>query len=1009
MQTTSPPLTVCPACGTPLENARPCPHCRGAEDAREQVEALDFAVRRLDDWHKEGRLTDLQCKTLSEPYAHQRQLAADAVQSGADVGPTVNLAPRQRCWSCKQAIAPDATHCEACGAPVSGPAVKSLRFWQFLGREIDRFEQAGTISLRQAHELTGVTRERAAALKRKLEADWAVMLTLATDDVPAARRRSFLDVLLDPHSIQWLLASGGGLLVLGLIIWLSSLGLFDNPGVVATALGVGNGVLLLGGLALTLRTRYQFAGRALTLLACLVMPLNLWFYHTHGLITLEGHLWTAALVCCVLYAGSAWVLKDPLFVYVLVGGVTLTGLLLLGDLRRLDEIAAPVTLLVILSLVCLHAERAFPPADDTPFSRRRFGMAFYWCAQGLLAGGLLVLLGAQLIGWLHEPLLRHVGFVKPAVAERAYLPWTIALVLAGTYALVYSDLVVRRIGVYIYLAAVTLLWAEVQLLVLLNFAGSEAVIIVTLALTALAANLLQTQFEEKRPFLRTVPPLGVLLSLLPVLFGVLLHFRATNLVLNRLWPVEISWPLVGAMAVTAVSCRGGAFLYRRRFPELSAFYFFATAAATLVFAAELLWMLGLKPWETEAPVLMAIPIVYLIAARLYRGHTPERPLVWCAHVSTAVMLVASLYVAVGIVHQVEAVRPVTGEVRNLLLAAFCLETAVFYGLAAALRGEGWNIYPATVMLCGALWQLLNYFHTPSELYPLAFAVVGLGLLVAYRLALLERIEWAGLARAGFQCANALTMLGFVAGVFLSLSRLLLDRTALAGIDAAGDWHVPVRLAFYLMLFLTVVSLLAAWLVQDHAWRRAYLALAIVNAAMTALMFHKLNPLNPWQALEVVSIVAGVALLILGHVGWYRESDEQSSDTVSLALFFGSVALLLPLAVATVVHRFVYGVPSALDELGLVLGCVALLGSGVMCRLKATTLFGAVTLALYVLMVLIYMHRFVETQYLVGIYLTLAGAILFGTGLVLSVYRDRLRSLPARIRRREGVFRVFGWR
>ena len=69
--------------------------------------------------------------------------------------------------------------------------------------------------------------------------------------------------------------------------------------------------------SITLRSRYQTAGRALTLLACLVMPLNLYFYHAYDLITLDGHLWLAALVCCLLYAASAWVLRDRLFVYVL--------------------------------------------------------------------------------------------------------------------------------------------------------------------------------------------------------------------------------------------------------------------------------------------------------------------------------------------------------------------------------------------------------------------------------------------------------------------------------------------------------------------------------------------------------------------------------------------------------------------------------------------------------------------------------------------------------------------
>jgi hypothetical protein len=1003
-------MTACPACGTPIEKGGECSRCRSADAQAEQVEAIDFVVRRVEGWYRDGRLTDRQWQGLSEMYARER-LAITAAAGGA--GPSINMPRRDRCWSCKESLAAGSSHCDACGAPASGPAVKSLRFCRFLSRELDNLEAGGTITLRQAHELVGETQERIAAIKQKLEKDRALMVeAVPRANIQVRPRRSAMEVLLDPRSIQWLLATGGGLLVLGLVIWLSSLGLFDNPGVVAACLGIGNGVVLLGGWALVLRTRYQFAGRALTLLACLVMPLNLWFYHTHNLITLDGHLWVAALACSVIYAVSALVLKDPLFVYVLVGGITLTGILLLGDKRRLDEIAAPVTMLVVLSLICLHAERAFPPDDSSPFSRERFGMAFYWCAQALLASGLLILLSAQLIGWLHEPLLRHIGFVKPAVAERAYLPWTLALVLAGTYALIYSDIVVRRIGVYLYLAAITVLWAEIQLLILLDFAGSEAVVIITLSLTALAVNFLQVQFEEKHAFLRTIPPLGVLLSVIPIMFGVLLHFRATNRILNELWPFQIDWALVAAMFVTALATRAAAHLYRKAFPELSAFYFFATAGATLLFAAEFLWMLGLRPWEAAAPVLMLIPILYLVAAQLYRGHSPERPLIWCAHASTGIMLVCSLYVAAGVVPQVADVAPITGKWLNLLLAVFCLETAVFYGLAAGLHKAGWNIYLATVMMCGAIWQVLNFVNTPTEIYPLAFTLLGLALLVAYRFALLESWDWAALSRAGFHSANALTTLGFAAGMLLSLTRLLLTENMLARLDnaqaGAGDWHNPVRLALYLMGFLSAAGLVAAWLVQQAGWRRAYIALAIASGALTALLFHRLHPMNPWQTLEVVSILTGIALVVLGHVGWYRESDERISDTVSLALLFGCAAVVIPLGIATVVHRFGFEI-SPIDELGLVFACVVLLGSGVMCRLKAPTLFGSIALTLYVLMVLIYMHRFLKEQVLVGIYLTLGGALLFGVGLVLSVYRDRLLKLPEKIKRREGVFRVFGWR
>src|SRR5262249_358799 len=45
--------------------------------------------------------------------------------------------------------------------------------------------------------------------------------------------------LLDPRAIQWMLMIGGGLCVLGLVIWLISLGVFKDPHVLAVVLGIG--------------------------------------------------------------------------------------------------------------------------------------------------------------------------------------------------------------------------------------------------------------------------------------------------------------------------------------------------------------------------------------------------------------------------------------------------------------------------------------------------------------------------------------------------------------------------------------------------------------------------------------------------------------------------------------------------------------------------------------------------------------------------------------------------
>ncbi len=1036
-------LPTCSVCQTALDGNGTCARCRAPADWGEQVEAIDFVQRRLDDWQRAGRITDRQLGSLADHYTRRRQ----EIQSAIDAKQVYQAAPgfsrNDECWSCQSYLYQNSSHCSECGAPITNPGVKSLRYWRYLQHELQVHEEAGLLTLRQAHEFLADTNERIDALQRKLERERAVQVIPVVEAAapppprrraaepvalaePEGPRRTVLEVLLDPQSIQWLLAGGGALFVLGLVIWFASIGLFSSPIFVAIALGVGNAALLGGGWALILMTRFHNAGRALTLLACLVMPLNLWFYHLHGIFTLENHLWIAALVCCIVYTASAFVLKDALFVYVLVAGITLTGLLILAQEREhIEQVFLPTVLLVGLGMIALHAERAFPPGDS-PFSRERFGMAFYWSSQGLFAAGLLLLLGAQFAGWLHEPVFRHFGMRRaPDVSSREFLPWTLVIVLIGTYAYIYSDLVVRRIGVYLYLAAITLLWAEIHVLVLTGLTDTGAIVIITLALTGLAINVLQATFESEQSFLRRVFPLGLVLSILPVLFGVVLHFRAVNIILNDNWQMvidgarvkfEITWPHVLAMAITAACCRVGAHLYRHTFRSVSIAYFFATAAATLVFAAGLLWMTDLKqwdidlrPWEVEAPILMLIPILYLIAGHLYKGHTAEKPLVWCGHAATVIMIVSSIWVALGITPQV--VRPVEGDKVNLLLAAFCFEAAVFYGLAGILHRSQASMYFAAVMFCGAIWQLLQFFHTPQEAYVVAFALSGFVLLVVYRLGVFESLAMPNLDRAIFQSANALATIGFVAGALLALSRALMSERQLANLDnpqGGGVWEHPIQIVMGLLIFLCVISIASALLAQHPMWRRVYVVLTIVNAVLIAVMIHKLSTLSPWQKLEIFTIVVGVALLAAAYLGWYRET-ERASDLVSIAFVFGSIALIAPMFLAIVIYRFHHDYTPGWDDLGLVVGCIALFGSGVVCRIRATTLIGGFGMVSYVIVVLIGLHRHLADAAIIGIYLTLGGGLLFGTGLVLSIYRDRLLALPAKVRRREGIFRIFDWR
>jgi hypothetical protein len=1064
---TSSTSSVCAVCGESLPSAgQDCPSCQASAAWQDLLRAAQFVQDRFLDWDRDRLISRIQFTEIMEADKQHREGLKLMAREGKTLPKGFGLPPRDRCWKCNAELCGSPLHCPECGMPVEGARVQQLRYWTYTCRVIKSYSDASQLPLSQAHACINDAKGRIAVLRANLEkqrqpvvahvvnkdttgepkdfgevadllgmkpapaptappiravAGKPVSRTVTEPPQPRTPRRPLWEILLDPRSIQWLLGLGGALLVLGLVIWLATLGIFKHAAVVAVALGLGNAALLGGGWLITMRSRYQTAGRALTLLACLVMPLNLYFYHAYDLIKLEGHLWIAALVCSLLYAASAWVLRDRMFVYVLAGGVAMTGLLILADMGKFWEIAAPSTLLVALGLICLHTERAFAVGEG-PFSRQRFGLAFFWSGHALLASAMLLLLGAQIAGdWLYEPFFKQFyqkwNHGPPAVvAEQWGQILTLILVVAATYAYTYSDLIVRRVGVYIYLAVFTLLWAEVLVIELLPVPMTTEVVIIALAVTALAANMFAPSASRWRqniapgagadslalslqPLQRAGMPLGLTLSTLPVVLGVVLHLRATY----EGWPLpdgqpySVGWLYVGAMLITAIACRIGAHLYRHTIPWLSATYIFGTAAATLVGAAGLLSVLGMKTWDYLGPVLMVIPILYAIAARLYRGHALESPLVWAGQTATAVMLAAVLAASAGLTPK-HVVEPVADLHLYLSLALVSAEAAVFYLLMALFRKQGINVYLCTATACGAAWQLLRYWQVAPEYYTLTFALTGLVLLIGYRLAIWER---ARVAQPAFECANALMSLSFVAAALLTLSRMATLLAALPTQLPPLDWSLVILLGA-----LGLLSLLAAWLVRHPGWRRWYVVTAITESALMFLAIHVLSHLSMWEKLEIFSVAMGIGLLAAGHVGWYRE-QEKREDMVSFSLGIGALLVAVPLAIAVVLHR---SVPqfSALNELGMLAAGILLLATGFMFQIRSTTLSGAGLLVIYLLTLVLYVNMLENVQ-TAAIWMTIGGGVIFGAGILLSIYRDRLLTLPDQVKRREGVFRVLGWR
>jgi hypothetical protein len=1021
----------CPACEAVLEIvAADCPQCHAPADWVEALLAQDYIAQRLTQWQDQRRIRSGQYSAMIGELHAKRGAGLEAARAGKTVPAELALTPPLGiCVSCQAPLPPGSNRvaggpdrCPHCNAAANTAAARFFRHLCGLERQLERWQEQNRLSPVQVQSLAAEVKSQRIFVKRQIDQDRAANLAATQNgDVNATQtikgpppvpprlagtgfarrepRRSLWEMLLDPRTIQWLLALGGAMFVVGLIVWLAVQGLF-TPRVIAVGMGVANLALLAGGAHMVRNTRYQMAGRAITLLACFVMPLNLWYYHAHDLITIEQRLWIPALVCCVLYAAVAVVLRDPSFVYVLMGGIALTGALLLGDMNKFWEITAPSLTLVLLGLIGIHVHRAFPRQDEGPFNRRRFGMAFFWSGQALLAGGLLLLLGAQIAGgWLYEPFFRPIysyfGSVQPlVVTQYADRLIALALVVAAAYAYLYSDFAVRRVGVYVYLAAFTTLWAEVLLIDLVHDQIRPEVIIAILALTALAANLIERPAESRgSAFARTMPPLGLLLSCVPVLFGIVLHIRATCAYVPEVWRFTPGWPYVGAMLLTAGVCRLGAHLHRHSHPRLSTTYFFATAAATMVAAAAFLTVppLALRAWDQQAPWLMLLPIAYVVASRSYRGHTAEKPLYWVAHAATAVIALGAVGATLTMTER-QVLDTFDGNPR--LAAAFAL-AAVFYILSVLFHRHEANVFGAALAGCGAMWQVLSYWNVQAEFYTLAFAVAGLVMLIAFRLADAGGATNNQLAEAAFGCANALMSLSFIAAALITLSRFAADRTS---------WQLVM-----LLCGLTVIALIAVVLVRDPMWRRWYIVAAIGEGLLAFITLEILADLQYYQKIEVFCLAVGIAMLIAAHIGWYREQDTDD-ELVSAGLWLGGVLAVLPMTIDVLSHRGsgLFTAWNLFTEIALLAVAVGLLVTGLMFQLKATTVVGGIGAGAYVLSLLL-LIRLPDRLQTTSVILTAAGACVFATGLLLSLYRDRLLELPDRIKRREGVFRVLSWR
>ena len=265
----------CAVCGQLLKAAQGvCPSCGVSSGWQELIQAMEFVQNRFEQWAKERTIAGGPLDAITQDYNQQRQTANRMAREGRPLPSDAALMSADHCWSCQAAVVAGREHCAACGVPVGGPLVQGLRCWTYACHRIKSHCDAGRLPLVQAHACLNDAKSHIAALRSRLEQDrldGAVVLAEAIEDgnrpvsqqpplarasdssagtsAPSTPRPPLWEIILDPRTIQWLLGLGGVLLVVGLVIWLATLGNLQNPLVVAVSLGIGNAVVLAGGWA----------------------------------------------------------------------------------------------------------------------------------------------------------------------------------------------------------------------------------------------------------------------------------------------------------------------------------------------------------------------------------------------------------------------------------------------------------------------------------------------------------------------------------------------------------------------------------------------------------------------------------------------------------------------------------------------------------------------------------------------------------------------------------------
>ena len=785
------------------------------------------------------------------------------------------------------------------------------------------------------------------------------------------RLERWLEALLDPRTIHYLLGLGGALCVLGVIVWLASLGIFENALVLAGSLIAGNAAVLTFGVLLALRTGYKTTGNAVAFLACVLAPLNLWFLHAQHLMTIADHLWIGGVVCSLVFAAVVRLLQQPMHVYAVEIGVTLTALLFLADLHRAADPVFLAIACTTLAAASLQIINAFPA--EGAFSRHRFFAPLFVSGQVQLAAGLVVLAASQLLGgW---PVLGRYGLEWLGGGfDRS--PWLSALVwsVGGVLYLVSH----RHVPTGRVFASAAIVCAVFAAMSIVNpYLGVDGRIIAYAVCSAVFAVRVREENGE-----RSLRELGIAGSLaLGMLASAALILRANGF--HWYAGLPISWPLLAAAAATATS----QFFAARKVQDDSRTAMVVqsllagAAMSTAVVVARHLYFPAISTFAMLGAV-MAIPATIAAAAGLVASNQWKRPL-FIASLFAGTIAVASGLQGPGVVEAL--LRPSLGRAGTPYLALIAAQFAFITGAALAVRKQ-----PALISACGfslvvTLWLSLGLMGVPGVYFAAVLAVFGLAKIV-----LGQRVLQAQAFASSFVViGRSLLVLAGLAALFQTIPYAF----------DAGPWTD--LSSFALVAFVCA----AAGLVDaEKDWRGVFRVFAVAVAIGVLFDVNAMFVLPTWRKAEFISTVLGLLAVAIAYSEAFAGRDRRDAPG------YLSLATLLaagPVLIGALYFRFAEGRPSLPEEFATLTAAILLSATGLAWRFRAPTIIGLGSLAVY-LAVMIGQLAY-HPQVAVGVYLAVGGGLLFVIAAILAAYREWLLALPDAIERRQGIFQVLDWR